>query len=440
MFYSQPPLELTATHITDAHGTIAVDDLPDVEPQCGVRLAEATPIMERLWRIALADIERNIVRTANGRYFGAGAAFGVRVYTRDICYSGILGLNALYPEIMLDSIRLTRQLRLQLGFRVSRGYSVEGIAVPWMEEDVTESDYLTRYGTNSYTRRTDDVVWLWCAGELLKHWERPDLWEWFYTTGQKFISEFYEPFFDPEDGLYRGQSSFIDIHFADHKATGYPRDWSIGDCVRLKSLSTNCLYVLGFEAMAQAAAQLNRDGEAGQWNARRAWLCDAIRRQMGRPDGTIAYFKDQTGRLQERREALGCALLVLSGVVTGAEARNALKDYPVTDGGVPLFWPFFPENDWYHNNSSWPFVDTFFLRAWETVDGIDRTALNAALLARTCIGKGTFHEVTDYRTREVKGSGSQLWTAAAFVDTCRRAGLVKLSSPAANPFSNRSLT
>lgn len=426
LHYNQPPLVLTATSITDARGTITVSDLPEVHPRCPVRLAATTPLMERLWNIALADIERNIVETAEGRYFGAGSAYGVKVFTRDICYSGILGLNALYPDIMLDSIRFTRRLRSRLKFRVSRGYRVEGIAAPWVEEEITEPEYSDQYGTNSYTRRTDDVVWLWCSGELLKQWDTPELWTWFFNTGRAFVPEFYQPFFDPDDGLYRGQASFIDIHFSHHKATGYPRDWTIGDCVRVKSLSTNCLYVLGFQALAEAAVRLNQEADSRLWRARCEQLKAAIRKQLRRADGTFAYFKDKDGVLQERREALGSALAVLSGVATGAEARAALKDYPVTDGGVPLFHPFFPETDWYHNNSSWPFVDTFFLKALEIADGVDRTAQNAALLARTCVGNRSFHEVTDYRTREVKGSGGQLWTAASFVDTCRRAGLVKL--------------
>jgi len=425
MIHNQPPLILAETSISDARGTITVDDLPEVHPRCGVRLADATPIMERLWRIALADIERNIVGTADGRYFGAGSAYGVKVFTRDICYSGILGLNELFPDIMLDSIRFTRGLRNRLKFRVSRGYRVEGIDAPWVEEDITEPEYSDKYSTNSYTRRTDDVVWLWCTGELLKHWDTPELWNWFLDTGRIFVPEFYQPFFDPVDGLYRGQASFVDIHFSHHKATGYPRDWSIGDCVLVKSLSTNCLYVLGFKALAEAAARLNRASESRQWLERCDRLKESIRRHLRRADGTFSYFKDKNGALQDRRDALGSALAVLSGVVAGAEATAALKDYPVTDGGVPLFHPFFPENDWYHNNSSWPFVDTFFLKALEMTDGMDRSALNAALLARTCIGNRTFHEVTDFRTREVKGSGGQLWTAASFVDTCRRAGLVK---------------
>jgi hypothetical protein len=114
----------------------------------------------------------------------------------------------------------------------------------------------------------------------------------------------------------------------------------------------------------------------------------------------------------------------LGGVVEERDAIRALDGYSVTDGGVPLFYPFFDEKNCYHNNSSWPFVDTFFLKALEIADGVPRAAQNAALLARTCVDDGTFHEVSDYRTREVEGSGSQLWTAAAFVDTCRRAGLL----------------
>lgn len=47
--------------------------------------------------------------------------------------------------------------------------------------------------------------------------------------------------------------------------------------------------------------------------------------------------------------------------------------------------------------------------------GTDERSLIAALMALTCIDDGRFHEVRDYRTRQVKGSSRQLWTAAAFL-------------------------
>jgi hypothetical protein len=423
MHYAQAPLILTDNSITDATGTIKLEALPDLQPRCSRRLFETTPLIERLWRIALTDIESNIVKTDNGEYFGAGSKFGIRVYTRDIAYSGLLGLNRLYPKIMFNSIRLTRQLRSALKFRVSQGHVLKPIDAPWIEEAQSESEFLKKWKTNSYTRRTDDVVWLWCTADLLTQ-NKIDEWEWLYETGKHFFQEFYQPFHDASDGLYFGQASFIDIHFTDKKTTGYPSDWSIEDCVMVKSLSTNCLYLQGLKAMEQAANRTGHTTEAHDWHRQSESLKSAIRQTFQRQDGTMAYLKDRNGALQSRREALGSALAVLSGLVCQDDAKKALASYPITDGGVPLFHPFFDTPQWYHNNSSWPFVDTFFIKALEMSDNKPRVSQNAALLARSCVDDGTFHEVSDYRTREVKGSGSQLWSAASFVDTCFRAGLI----------------
>lgn len=425
MRYKQGSLNLTDDSITDAIGTLELNDLPNPQPQCSIRLFETTPLIERLWRIALSDIESNIVETEDEVYFGAGSEFGVRVYTRDIAYSGILGLNRLYPKIMLNSIRQTRKLRSALKFRVSQGHALNPIDAPWIEEAQSESEFLKTWKTNSYTRRTDDVVWLWCSADLLTH-HKIDQWQWLYETGKHFFQNFYQPFYDPRDGLYYGQASFIDIHFVGKKTTGYPQDWSIEDCAMVKSLSTNCLYLQGLKVMELAATRTGHTAEAQDWLKRSERLQAAIRQTFRREDGSMAYLKDRSGQLQPRREALGSALAVLSGAVSGNEAKDALANYPVTDGGVPLFHPFFDTPQWYHNNSSWPFVDTFFIKALEISDGMPRVAQNAALLARTCVGDGTFHEVSDYRTREIKGSSSQLWSAASFVDTCLRAGLVNL--------------
>lgn len=266
---------------------------------------------------------------------------------------------------------------------------------------------------------------MWCAADLIKRQGARQEWAWLFDTGKEFFRRFYQPFFDKRDGLYFGQATFVDIHFTDYKATGYPIEWEIPDCVLIKSLSTNCLYVMGLDAMAVAAAKLGFHAEAQEWETAREQLKGAIRQHLRRPDGTLAYFRERHGTLQKRRDALGSALAVLTGIVDGEDGRKALSDYPITDAGVPLLHPFFPVDNWYHNNSSWPFVDTFFIKALEMSDGQERGALNTALLARTCIDDGTFHEVTDYRTKRVKGSASQLWTAAAFIDTCLRSGLVR---------------
>ncbi|HMP75742.1 MAG TPA: hypothetical protein PKE12_05525 [Kiritimatiellia bacterium] len=426
--YAQAPLLLGAESVEDGLRTIALQDLPSPEPAHPLRLAGVTPLTERLWRIALSNVESNVVETENGRYFGAGTKFGLRVYTRDISFAGVLGLNQFYPELMKSSLEVTRRLRFKLGLMVSKGYAVPGVDAAWQELDLEEREFLQHYHSNSYTRRTDDVIWLWAASDLFtKHPAIAD-YTWLYETGRRCFEEFYDPFFDASDGLYRGQATFVDIHFFTHKTGGYPQDFSVQDCVRVKALSLNCLYVRGLETMSQAARQLGRTGDAAAWQGRADALRHAINTQLRNREGYLVYFKDPQGALQERREALGIALAVLLDIVTGDDAKKQLGGYPVTDAGVPLFLPFFEhEARVYHNNAAWPFVDTLFLWAHEKAHGVDRTAENAALLARTCVGNGSFHEVVDFATREPKGSGAQLWSAAAFLNVCYRAGLHDLT-------------
>lgn len=420
-------LEMGEFFLRDSLRIISIDSLSDRNPSNQSILQGATPFTKKLWKVALADIESNIVETENGRYFGAGKDFGMMIFTRDISFAGILGVNQLYPEEILSSIKVTRDVRLNLGFSVPKGYVVSDLQVDWVELDMTENEFVKKYHTNNYLRRTDDVVWMWAISDLFKKHPKLADWKWFYETGVKCFGTLYDPFLDLNDGLYRGQSAFIDVHFVDRKTTGYPQDFSIGDCVMLKALSTNCIYYKGMLAMADASSRLGYEIEANEWQTRALKLKEAIVKEFSRKDGTLAYFKDKTGKVEDRREALGTALAVITEVVEGEKAQKTMSGYDPTWHGVPLFKPFYPWEGYYHNNTSWPFVDTFFLWAKEIVDNEDYTSLNAGLLARTCIGSGSFHEVTHWSTREPYGSGSQLWSAAAFVNVCYRAGLVNVT-------------
>ncbi|WP_291592306.1 glucosidase family protein [Bacteroides sp.] len=424
IYYEAANLKLTERFVLDSLRTIDMQMLPSVEPANMTELSKGTPIMHKLWKVALSDIESNIVQTNNGRYFGAGKNFGLRIYTRDISFSGILGLNVLYPEEMLSSLKTSRDVRLKLGLRVAKDYLVPGIGGDWMEESFDEKTYLNKYNTNSYTRRTDDVVWLWATRDLFEKNENLAEWQWLYEVGKKCFDKLYSPFYDESDGLYRGQASFIDIHFEQSKATGYPQDFSIADCVSIKALSTNCLYYEGLQTMAMACRKTGRKTEGIEWEMRAKHLKNAILSNLRFKDGTFSYFKYMNGELESRRDALGSALAVITGIVKGKDAKVCLSDYPVTWAGVPLFHPFYPWAKSYHNNTSWPFVDTFFLWAKELAGHKSYASQNAALLARTCVKGGSFHEVVNWKTKEPGGSGRQLWSASAFVNVCLRAGLV----------------
>jgi hypothetical protein len=431
--YNNPPLQLYADRIVDTTGETTLADLPDSQPVNKTQLKNATPIIERLWCIALADVESNIIAIKDGYYFGAGRQFGPRVYTRDISISGILGLNRLYPNIMRSSLEYTRNVHWNLGFKVMADHKVKEINVDWqvVPEDIIE--FSSVYPTDCYTRRTDDVIWLWCAGDLIQDSTDKKDWQWLYDWGNRFFERFYNPFYDPNDGLYRGQAVFMDIHYGVRNSNAYPQNWSISDCVLIKATSTNCAYVAGMRAMAKAAEKLGLDAQSKQWLERAEKLKKAICRELRHPDGTFTYYKDRWGKLAPRREALGTAFAVLLDIVDGDNAIKALAGYPVTDIGIPSYYPFFEDNDMvYHNNTSWPFVNAFFIRALDKADGGNRIGQSFVLMARCCKNPGGFREYIDYKDKTVKGSASQLWTAAGFIDVCFRAGLVSEIVPYAS--------
>ena len=221
----------------------------------------------------------------------------------------------------------------------------------------------------------------------------------------------------------------------------------IADCVLLKALSTNCLYSRGMLAMANACEKSGRPAaEKQRWMDRASTLKVAIQKEFTQPDGTLAYYKDRHGEIMPHREILGTAFAGLFGIVAGGSAKAAFADYPMTDKGIPLFLPFIPGNTGSHNMASWPFCDTFFLWGKEVADGGDYTAQNAALLGRSLgtafapkkkkgnnekdwgAGLGSFHEKIPLPSGLIDGSGHQLWSAAALLNVCIRAGLLSEKS------------
>ena len=436
--YASESLVMTETALRDANGAFSLQQLPAPEPRCRVQLeGDTTPLARRMWKIALDDVERNRVIGESGRvYFGAGTRYGNMIYERDIAIAGVLGLNRFYPNEMRSSLKLTREVRKGLGYKVSAGHDILEIDAPW--EVIAESDkeIVQKYKTNSYTRRTDDVAWLWTADDLFTVHPAVADWTWMLENGERFFKVFYDPWFDKSDGLFRGQPLYHDIG-----NSAYPAGLSKADCVLLKALSTNCLYYRGMLAMANACERCGRPaGEKQSWLDRATALKVAIKKEFTKSDGTLGYYKDRQGTIMPNREILGTAFAVIFGVVDGVAARAAYDGYPATDKGIPLFFPFIPGNSGPHNQASWPFCDTFFLWGKSIAYGEDYADYNAALLGRSLgtaiksketgegkawdAGFGSFHEKTILPSGLIDGSGHQLWSAAAYINVCIRAGLV----------------
>ena len=277
------------------------------------------------------------------------------------------------------------------------------------------------------------MVWVWAAWDWLqRHGYPPQTLRWFHDTAVRCWEELYRYWQDPETGLYFGQASFIDIHHAEPgpggrlKTTGYPQDWPLRQCVLIHATSTNVLHFQALRSMAESATKLGYADEATTWRRRAEALRAAILQHLRNKDGTFVYYRGGDGSGGTRREALGTALAVLSGLVEGDHARRALAGYPVTVRGVPIFHPFFDFEQAYHNHTAWPFVDAFFCLAWQRAFGHATGSATVALTARTLInGPPTFREVVGFHDGVVDGSHHQLWTAAGFLGAGLRDGWLR---------------
>ncbi|KAB1154041.1 hypothetical protein [Flavobacterium luteum] len=434
--YENGPLVLKANSLEDGLGQFVTDDLPNVNPKNTIVLkADTTPITKKMWNIALHDVELNLITNDYGTYFAAGRRYTDRVYVRDISFAGILGLNAIYPQEMMKSLRVTRDVVEKMGYKVSTKEVIKEIDAPWDAITDDKLQIMAQFKSNSITRRTDDVVWIWAVDDLFKiHPEVAD-WQWFYTNGKSNFEALYAPWFDKTDGLYRCQNTFQDI-----QSDGYPEGYSQADCVLLKSTSTNCLYYKAMVSLANAAKKCNLPEESKAWTARAKALKMAILKELRLPEGTFTYYKDRYGKVMPNQHNLGTAFAVLFGIVEGKAAKKAIDNYPSNQYGTPLIYPYLGDGTGDHNAAAWPFCDTFFLQAKEIADGKDYTGYNAALLARTMGTKlsdkrdkewggfGSFHEKVPLPSGLISGSGSQLWTSAAFMNVCLRANLVELNT------------
>lgn len=338
------------------------------------------------------------------------------IYTRDISYSSYLGLAYLMPDEVINHLRYTRKLRMNVGFRHSRGHEIPLPSVPNQLVDLPEGEFKKMFGSNSVSRRTDDIVWVpgWYQCWLVLRDDR--LLTEMVETFEAFDSAFYRHYYDPADGLYSGQASFIDIG-----GSGYPEELRKQRqmCTVIKSLSTNALYYGAFRHLQEACRILGMEERSEDFGQRADELGENIRTRFYQPDGYYAYFIHPDGRLEPRVEQLGSSFMTLFGIVPHEDSCRNLEILERNRNryGAQVIYPFYDNSSVYHNNSVWPFANMIFDRARAACGQTGRDTIfyqALASLARHAF-KGSFHELTRYHDGEIRGSPVYIWSNAAFI-------------------------
>lgn len=267
------------------------------------------------------------------------------VWTRDTAYAMALGLASFDPRRAKSSLEIKTSLH----------------------RDGTRREIVQDTGTGgSWPISTDRVVWAIGAWELLKFLdgdERTAFRDLAFEAIKNTAEHDRSVIWDPRDGLYRGEQSFLDW-----REQTYPA-WTATDPVQIgmsKSLSTNIGHLRMLEVAAALASEKGETDASSTFAGWASALRDAIRSELYLADARLFSTYAPTeldAAAVSRFDLLGSAFAVLFDVAEPQEAEGIVSSYPQLPKGPAVVWPQQQDTPIYHNRSMWPFVTAFWAKA-----------------------------------------------------------------------------
>lgn len=278
------------------------------------------------------------------------------VWTRDLSYAADLGLALLDPA----------RVRNSLDFKLS-GYRKGVARAPQVPGTPDGLQLVQDTGSGgSWPVSTDRVTWAFAAEETLRHLP-PGERAAFAARALAALGNTIEidrvAAFDPRDGLYMGEQSFLD--WRDQTYAAWITD-DLASMASAKAVSTNVAHYKALTFTAQLARQAGDAPRAARYESWAGALKTAINARLWLPEAGM-YSSLTAGHLDgapmHRFDWLGQALAILTGVADAGRARSTLARYPHGPMGAPVSWPQQPGMPVYHNRAMWPFVTGYGLRA-----------------------------------------------------------------------------
>ena len=278
------------------------------------------------------------------------------VWTRDLSYAADLGLALLDPA----------RVRNSLAFKLA-AYRKEVAKAPQVPGTRDGLQIVQDTGSGgSWPVSTDRVTWAFAAEEVLRTLA-PSERQAFAARALQALSNTIEidrvAAFDPRDGLYTGEQSFLDWRDQSYAS------WIVDDLASMasaKAVSTNATHYQALTLAARLAREQGVTARAARYAAWAQELKRAINKKLWLPDAgmysslTAAHFD---GAPMHKFDWLGQSLAIVTGIADEAQARSILARYPHGPMGPPVIWPQQQGAPVYHNRAMWPFVTGYGLKA-----------------------------------------------------------------------------
>ncbi len=346
------------------------DEFRDNHPASGRVAFSETPghasirtgnlLFDGLYALAVSEALQNSVSQIEDRAYGNGqpvrlnafqtGEFWTYVWTRDLSYSAYLALAGFDPNRAADSL-LFKTSTLKP--------SVAGGFTNQIVQDTGSG--------GSYPVSSDRIIWTAGADATLRYLPTPEQKEFLrkiYPILRDTLEQDRRLIFDPGDGLYRGEQSFLD--WREQTYPGWTKDNVIAIAMS-KSLSVNAA---NYFALRTASGYAGRLGLRDEQNRYATWADDlksAINRNFFDSQAglysTYLLTDPAAGIRVNRYDLLGESLAVLFGVADDARAKEIIRHYPIGPFGPPVVWPEERAVPIYHNQAIWPFVTAFWTEA-----------------------------------------------------------------------------
>jgi len=404
------------------------DDPPDkpveiTEVPDRARLRTGSVLFDGLYALAVQEaLQNSVAQIKDGAYnhgqpikleaFQTGA-FWTYVWTRDLSYSTYLALAQFDPQRALNSLFFKTSA---IKSSVSGGFTNQII------QDTGSG--------GSYPVSSDRIVWALGASQALKYLsatEQQNVLSGVYPVLHDTLEQDRRLIYDPVDGLYRGEQSFLDW-----REQTYP-GWTKTNVLSIamsKALSVNAADYFALVTASEYAGRLGLHDDQTRYANWAKQLKTAINNRFYDAKAglysTYLLTDEAYGVRVQRYDLLGESLAILSGVADRSKAESILSRYPVGPYGPPVVWPEESTVPIYHNQAIWPFVTACWIEAARKVGNaavIDQgvhslmrgTAFNLSNMENYDFVTGRTQVKDGVLSGPVIDSQRQIWSVAGYL-------------------------
>lgn len=349
------------------------------------QLISPEPLVDALYRLSLEELTQ-LIRPDGA--LSAGAKWP-GVWTRDVSLSALLSLAIVVP----DAVKVSLRAKVDASGRIIQDTGTGG----------------------SWPVSTDRMTWALAAWEVYAvtgdtAWLRES-----YAIIKRSAEADAHAALDSATGLFRGESSF-----EDWREQSYPRWMQPADIYQSFALGTNAVHHGAYKVLAEMGRELQRPAaEVARWDSTAARIREGIASEFWIPElqrhAQFLYGRVSLAK-SPRYEALGEALLALTGGAEADPGGAAIVLAHQMTFGMPTFWPFIEGVPFYHNATIWPFVNAYSTWAAAREGGADLVEAGLAAQWRApalfLTNKENLVAETGHFEGTALNSDRQLWSVA----------------------------